>query len=322
MPSAEPAERTVRRGAEMGLTVAVLATIVAALLPVLHVARPGAWLVGAVALAAFILAAGFVARRFHLPAIAVTLIEAAVWALFMTAVFVNSAALLWIIPTPETVRSVPAIVERAMEEISLGAAPLDGTRPLSFLIVGAVGVLTIIVDHVVVTARMPLLAAIGIVAVSLIPAVAVPRDADVPAFIYLAVAILALLRAETRSREQPLERAAERTAGVPATAIGIGAVAIIVAVVATPLLPAPSVRALSGVGPGSGIDATLQLGDDLRRPAQVQVIRVWSNAPAAPYLRATTLSRFDGSVWQPDSERSVPLGIGQGFGSLSVQDGI
>lgn len=318
MPSPDSASVRSPRGGETALTLAVLGTLVAALLPVIHVARPGAWLVGSVALATLVLAAGFVARRFRLPALAVTLIEAGVWVGFMTLIFLNGSALLWIIPTPQTIRDVPDLLSTAMQEIALGAAPLEGTKSLSFVIVGAMGLLAIIVDHVVVTARMPLLASIGIVAVSLIPAVAVPRDADVPAFVYLAVAILALLRAETRSRERPAERAAERTVGVPATAIGIGAIAIIVAVVATPLLPAPDVRAAGGFGPGTGIDATLQLGDDLRRPASVEVLRVWTTAPSSPYLRATTLSRFDGAVWEPDRQRSVPLGTGAGLGPVSV----
>jgi transglutaminase-like putative cysteine protease len=211
--------------------------------------------------------------------------------------------------------------ERAMEQITNGAAPLDETAALSFMIVGCMGLLAIVIDHVAVTARMPLLAAIGIVAVSLIPSIAVPRQVDVPAFVYLAIAILVLLRAETRSREKPPERAAERSAGVPATALGIGAVAIIVAVVATPLLPAPGVRP-SGLGPGSGIDATLQLGDDLRRPTQVEVMRIWSSSPSAPYLRATTLSHFDGAIWEPDRVRTVPLLTGTGLGVVSVEDGI
>ncbi len=315
MPSPDSGAARPGRGSETALTLAVLATLIAALLPVVRVARPGWWLVGSVALASLVLAAGFVARRYRLPAVAVTLIEAAVWVGFMTAVFLNGTALLWIVPTPATIRELPDLLSTAMQEISLGAAPLPGTKSLAFVIVGAMGLLAIIVDHVVVTARMPLLASIGIVAVSLIPAIAVPRDADVPAFIYLAVAILALLRAETRSREQPAQRVAERAVGVPATAIGIGAIAIIVAIVATPLLPAPGVRNVSGFGPGSGIDATLQLGDDLRRPAQVEVMRVWTTAPTAPYLRATTLSRFDGSVWEPDSVKTVPLDTGSGLGA-------
>jgi hypothetical protein len=316
------ATRPIRRGGEVALTIALFATLVAALLPVVRVATPGAWLLGSVMLAGLVLGAGFVARRFRLPAVAVTLIEAAVWVVFMTAVFLSDTALLWLFPTPETVRELPIILGKAAEEISLGAAPLDESASLSFLIVGAMGLLAIIVDHVVLTARMPLLAAIGVVSVSLIPAIVVPGEVDVSGFVFLAVAILVLLRAETRSRERPPERVAERTAGVPATALGIGAVAIIVAVVATPLLPEPSLRTGTGFGPGGGIDATLQLGDDLRRPQEVEVMRVRTNQPTPPYLRATTASRFDGAEWEPDRVRSVPLDADLSLGVVSVDSDI
>lgn len=315
-------DRPARRGGEIALTIALFATLVAALLPVVRVAQPGAWLLGAVLLAALVLGAGFIARRFRLPAVAVSLIEASVWVAFMTAVFLSETALLWLVPTPETVRELPVIFGQAIEEISLGAAPLDETAALSFLIVGAMGLLTIIVDHVVLTARMPLLSVIGIVAVSLIPAIVVPREVEVSSFVFLAVAILALLRAETQSRERPPERIAERTAGVPATALGIGAVAIIVAVVATPLLPEPALRGGTGFGPGGGIDATLQLGDDLRRPQEFEVMRVRTDASSAPYLRATTASRFDGSEWEPDRVRTVPLESELAFGPISVDPDI
>ena len=320
--SSESGELRTRRGGEWVLTVALLVALLAALLPVLRVVKPGGWLLGSVVIATLVLSAGYVARRFRLPAVAVSLIEAGVWVAVMTVVFLRETALLWIIPTPETVRAVPPLVDDAMDEIILGAAPLDDSIALAFLIVGAMGLLTIIVDHVVLTARMPLLASIGIVAVSLIPAIAVPRQVDVMAFVFLAVAILFLLRAETRSRERPLERTAERTAGVPATALGIGAIAVVVAVVATPLLPQPAVRAGGGLGAGPGIDATLQLGDDLRRPEEIEVLRVRTDSPTPPYLRATTLSRFEGGVWEPDRVRTVPLDSELGLGTVSVSDDI
>ncbi|WP_240658597.1 transglutaminaseTgpA domain-containing protein, partial [Microbacterium sp. CPCC 204701] len=247
MSSAEGGRAT-RRGGRL-LVAAILAALLAALLPVARVIESGVWLVGALVLAVLILAAGYSARRFRLPAIAVTLIEAAVWVVFMTIVYFRDTALLWVVPTLDSIRTAPALLATAMEEITLGAAPLEATAALAFVVVGAMGLLTIIVDHVVVTARMPLLAAVGIVAVSLIPAIAVPSDVDVVGFVFLAVTILFLLRAETRSREKPLEQEAERAAGVPATAIGIGAIAVVVAVVATPMLPQPVARAGAGVGP-------------------------------------------------------------------------
>lgn len=323
MSSSDPIEqRSGRRGGEVVLTIALLSALLASLLPVLRVVKPGGWLLGSVVIAALVLAAGFAARRFRLPAVAVTLIEAGVWVALMTVVFLPGTALLWIIPTTDTIRAVPLLFDDAMDEIIFGAAPLDDSSSLAFLIVGAMGLLAIIVDHVVLTARMPLLAAIGIVAVSLIPAIAVPRQVDVMAFVFLAVAILFLIRAETRTRERPLEQAAERTAGVPATALGIGAIAIIVAVVTTPLLPQPGMRPGAGLGAGPGIDATLQLGDDLRRPEELEVLRVRTDAPIPPYLRATTLSRFEGGVWEPDRVRTVPLDSAFGLGTVSVGSGV
>lgn len=319
------AERSARRGAVDGprggewmLTAAVLTALLAALLPVARVIESGAWLVGSVALAGLILAAGYNARRFRLPAVAVTLIEAAVWVVFMTVVFVRDTAFVWLIPTADTVREVPRLVQTAMEEITLGAAPLEPSLALAFMVVGAMGLLTLVIDHVVVTARMPLLASIGIVAVSLIPSIAVPGDVEVIGFVLLAVAILFLIRAETRSREKPLEQEAERSAGVPATAVAIGAIAVVVAVVATPMLPQPAARAGAGMGPGPGIDATLQLGDDLRRPQEVEVLRVRTDSPVVPYLRATTLTRFDGGVWEPDRPQSIALDSDRSLGELTV----
>ncbi|HWL76119.1 DUF3488 and transglutaminase-like domain-containing protein [Microbacterium sp.] len=316
--------RAGRRGADLTLTAGVLVAVLAALLPLMRVVRPSGWLLGAVILTTGILASGYVARRYRLAAIAVSLIEAAVWVVFVSLVFLRDTALLWMIPTPETItRQVPRLVGVASEEIALGAAPLEAGVALSFLIVATTGLLTIVIDHVVLTARMPLLAAIGLIAVSLIPAIAVPSDLDVMAFVLLAAAILFLMRADTRARERQKERDAERTAGVPATALGIGAIAVVVAVVASPLLPQPTVRAgAGGLGPGTGIDVTLELGDDLRRPREIEVLVMRSNAPTPPYLRVATLTGFDGAVWNPDRVRSVPLDGPEGLSEISVAPNI
>ena len=316
-------ERPARRGADLTLTAGVLVAVFASLLPLMRVVRPSSWLLGAIVLSVAILAAGFIARRYRLPALAVTLIEASVWVAFMMLVFLRDTALLWVIPTPETVRALPGLLSLAGEEIALGAAPLDASLALSMLIVGGTGLLTIVVDHVVLTARMPLLAAIGLIAVSLIPSIAVPGEVDIMAFVLLAAAILFLMRTDTRSREEPTDREATRTAGVPATALGIGAIAVVVALVAAPMLPQPVLRAGSGtMGSGPGIDATLQLGDDLRRPREVEVLKLRSDAPTAPYLRATTLSQLEGSVWEPDKVRTVPLENELALGTVEVDEDI
>ncbi|QEW03923.1 transglutaminase domain-containing protein [Microbacterium lushaniae] len=89
--------------------------------------------------------------------------------------------------------------------------------------------------------------------------------------------------------------------------------------------PAPPIaRAGSGgLGTGSTIDPTLELGDDLRQPRETEVLTVRSSASEPPYLRAVTLSDFDGSVWEPDTGRTTPLGAEEeSFPALEVDPGI
>lgn len=312
-------ERELRRPPDLPLTIGVFVAVFAALMPLLSVVRPWPWLGLAVILTLLVLAAGYIARRYRLPAVAVSLIELGIWALVLTFVFFRDTALLWVLPTPETIRAVPEALEVASNEIALGAAPLQASAELSFLIVGATALLAIIIDHVVLTARMPLLAGVGLIAVSLIPSIAVPRGIEVSSFVLLAGAILFLIRADTRSREPKPQREASRSAGVPATALGIGAIAVVVAVVAAPLLPQPAIQpGAGGVGAGPGIDVSLQLGDDLRRPRETTALIVRSDLPSAPYLRAATLSTFNGSIWEPDRSRSVPLSSEFALSEVSV----
>ena len=130
-----------------------------------------------------------------------------------------------------------------------------------------------------------------------------------------------LMRAETRSREEAAERAPSAPPASPRPRSASARSAIVVAVVATPLLPQPPIGAARrrASAPGGGIDATLQLGDDLRRPAErSRCCACAPTLPAAPYLRATTLSRFDGAVWDPDRVRSVPLDERARAGDVTV----
>lgn len=305
-----------RRRDALLLSVGVLAAITAAMLPVFSVISPGAWTAGGLGVVVAVLAAGMLARLFFLPALAASVLELGVWVLLLTAMFGRGTSLLGIIPTPTTFALVPDLLSGAAEEVRLGVAPVAAQGGLSFVLVAAVGALAIVLDHVVLTARMPLLAGVGLVAVSLIPTIAVPAEVDVPGFVLLAGAVLFLMRVETRSRgggggepSPAAPRARPRFAGASATALGIAAVAVVVAIVATPLLPQPALRFASGGtgGFGTTINPNLELGNDLRQPRDVDVLSVRTTAPTAPYLRAVTLSSFDGAVWEPDTGDTVSL---------------
>jgi transglutaminase-like putative cysteine protease len=281
----------------------VLAAVSTALLPLVRVVEPGPWLVGSVAIIVLVLTAGYVARRFGLPPLVVSLIGIGVWVITVTAVFARGTALLGIIPMPATFRDVPLLIDAAMIQVRDGAAPLLAGMPLSFMIVAAAGLLAIAIDHVVVTARMPLLAIIALITVYLIPAIAVPQSIDVGTFIAFAAGLLLLLGVETATRDRGTDRTRNTGTrrGTAVTAVGVGAAALVAAIVATPALPAPVLGGTSVVVVrGNAIDPSLDLGRDLRQPQDISVLEVRGDAPSVPYLRAVTLSRFDGETWAPD----------------------
>lgn len=289
---------------EVRLTLALGAALAVTLIPLTRVIVPGSWLLGALVMTLGLLATGFALRRVRMPAVGVSATLIAAWTLVITTVFFAPTAFAGVIPTTRTLDAAGQAVTLAAGEILLGVAPMAPTPSLVFIIVAAMGVLTIALDHVVMTARMPLLATIALVAVWLIPAIAVPSRVDVFAFILLAIAVLWLLRAETRTREAPVMAAAGGS-GITAVAVTIAAAAIVTAVVVGPALPAPV--ASIGSGTAASIDPTLNLGDDLRARRDTPVLTMYSDAAAPPSLRVATLSSFEGEVWLPDRVRSVSL---------------
>ncbi|QCR39818.1 hypothetical protein C1N74_04860 [Microbacterium sp. SGAir0570] len=320
-----PSRAELSRTGDTPLAAVLLLSIVAAILPLLRVVAAGTWLVVAVAVAAALLLVGVGLRRLHTPAVVVTLAELVTAGALVTAVYFGDTALLLVIPTPGTFAEVPSLIAGASGQIVNGVAPLTADRPLAVLAVTAVAALTILLDHTVITARMPLLAAIALVAVRLIPALSVPAPVDLIAFVVFAAAVLLLIRTETRSRERALARSAAAASAAEARqrgeaeprrrlprsgavlAAGLAVTAIVATVIVVPELPRPAPRVGIGTGPATTINASLELGDDLRRPTDVEVLTTRTNAPSMPYLRAATLSSFDGRVWEPDRDETTPL---------------
>ncbi|KAA9131191.1 transglutaminase TgpA family protein [Microbacterium caowuchunii] len=308
-------ERLRRRGSG-ALAAGILLSLTAAMMPVTRVIEPGGWVPGALTLATVMLATGALLRRARVPAVGVSLVESALFVLVITVAFFRDTAWFGVIPTPDTLRAVPVLLADAVQQMATGAAPLPASDALSFFVVASVGVLTLVLDHVVVTTRLPLLGAVALVAVALVPTIAVPAPMDVGAFVVLGIGILFLLRTDTRARHAGSSR---RPSTASATGVAIGAVAVIVAVVLTPLLPAPESREDPIAAGSSGINPTLRLGDDLRRPNPVEVLRVRTTASTAPYLRAVTLSSFAGEVWRPDEQRPEPVDSAEGFGPVPAE---
>lgn len=308
--------------AQLSLTTAVWIAVVASAVPILSVISPGSWMTGVLLVPAVVLAAGFAARWAGLGAPSVSAIEAGVWIVVTVGVFVPFPLRAVIGSSDGRVASIPQLFGDSVREIVTGTAPLPPTTALSFSIVAATGALAVLIDHVAITTRMPLAAGIGLIAVSLVPSVAVPAPFDTVAFVLLAAAMLFLMRAETRTRFTPPRATPTAPSSTSAIALSIGVVAILVAVGVTPLLPQPQARAGAGGPGGSRIDASLNMGRDLRQPNPVTVLTYTTTAPTPPYLRVATLSDFTGGVWKPDELATTPLRGGVGFRSITTGEDI
>lgn len=329
--SERAAVRKARRGADPGgrrprpsliLPVVLAVALGVSMLPIFRVIDAGDWVAGAALGILLVLGSGWLARSFRWPAVLVFLIELAVAVVYLTGVFARDSAFFFVIPTSETLRDLIAAVQRSIDVIVTGSAPLDAGPDLSMLLVCAAILLTLALDHVVITTRMPLLGAIALIAVYLSPSFAVRFEVNIVEFVIFAGVLLLLLAVDTRlhavarggaasagtSWQWDAPRAVDGSSsgGAFGAAAAVGAVAIVASIVVAPALPEPAPVNVGGIS-GATIDPTLSLGESLRLPEPVEVLRVQTDSGSPPYLRAVTLTNFDGTVWEPDTGVGVPL---------------
>ena len=223
--------------------------------------------------------------------------------ILLTAMLLPQTALLGIVPTPATVSAFSELFVQAGVEVYNGSAPLEDTLALRTVIGTAFAAVIILVDQLV-AHRRALIVLVLVTVVGALPMIITLGDANVVWFVALAALILMLLRSSAGN-----DRHSARRASVAVMA-GVGVSAIALTVVVAPNLPVSA----SWTVPGSGvtIDASLRLGDDLRRPNPIQVMSLATSAETAPYLRIATLSRFNGEVWRPDREATQSLSSGFG----------
>lgn len=309
--AAPPRPRTPQRTPPDRAILASAAALLLALAAVVPIARGivPTWLAGAFLAAAAVWAAGATARALLRRRGLVPLVQLLAWIGASTACYSTLAAsgvlpgapgLLWVVPPPPLVEEIPALIATAVEQITVGSAPLAPGASLTFVLVSASGLLALLLDVLAISLRLPVAAIAVAVTVWSVPPAIVGGDVRFLQLFAITGSALLLLAADRRRRDPGARTAATAT---------LAAVAIAASLVVTPLLPEPVMR---GYGPGSPtrIDASLDLGDDLRRFQEIEVLRYTAPPGRAPYLRVATLSTFDGGRWAPDSGASTPVSSG------------
>lgn len=291
-----PVSRT-RTGAGLALSAAVLLAVGAALTSFSVVLEEGEWLLSALVTVAAVIAAGALVRyrvRVWRPLWSV-LGAATAGVVSLQLQFAADTTLLGIVPLAGTLERAQELIRAGEVSIAEQAIPADADAGLRFLIAAGAGVVALLCDAVVSLSRRPALVALPLLGIFAIPVVLAPGALPVLSLLATAAAFLLVLA---------LHRPAVN--GGPAgvrRALLVGASVLVAAVVVPPVLPpvvAGAVVPGGGIaGLSTGINPVLELGDDLRRPTAVTVLRYSTDQSAGLYLTLAHLDDFDGQTVQP-----------------------
>ncbi|WP_298040924.1 DUF3488 and transglutaminase-like domain-containing protein, partial [uncultured Microbacterium sp.] len=302
-----------RREAAIGSALLAAAAGFIALWPYTAVISPGRWSMFTVVVIIVVTGSGLLTRVIAarhpdraLFALGVELVAAIGAVTFLT---VPRDAVFGFIPTGVALRSWARHLGDAADQIVYGKAPLEATFALAAVLAIAFALVAILLEQLV-TQNLALVAIVLTAIVGSLPMIISGAEANVPWFVLLALLAFFLLR-----------RTARRSSGAPRRAsiimtIGIGAASIVATLVFAPVMPVSTTWA--GAGVSAQVNASLRLGDDLRRPDPFTVMTVATRATTAPYLRVATLSSFDGETWEPDDLDRQPLS--DGFGGTEWSD--
>ncbi|WP_043672625.1 transglutaminaseTgpA domain-containing protein [Clavibacter michiganensis] len=319
-----------RAAARWPLTAALGVALLAGTASLHLLVEPGAWYVLCAVLVAAVLGSAALLRAAGVPRLLASLGGLVVLVLLVTLVFAGRTAVLGVIPTPETLRTLLAVGEQAGEEIYRRSAPVPPLASIVFVIVASVGALAVVLDVLANALRMPAVTGLPLLVLVSVPGAVLVGEFSVASFAVTVLAWFAVLAADARdadgeggwsgsgllggpraapsTRRSPSGRppGSARTALVSAGALAGGAVVIsLVAPAIVPGLTSTTFPTASGSGQGGSrvVNPILDLGDDLRRPVDVEALRYSTASPTPLYFKVTTLSRFEGDEWAPSSLR-------------------
>ena len=286
-----------RAGTGLATSAAVLLAVGAALTSFSVVLDEGAWLLSALVTVGAAIAAGALVRnrvRVWRPLWSV-LAAAAAGVVSLQLQFAADTTLLGIVPLAGTLERAQELIRAGEVSIAEQAIPADADAGLRFLIAAGAGLVALLCDAIATLSRRPALVALLLLGMLAIPVVLAPGA--LPALSLLATAaafllVLALHRPAVNGGYAGARRA-----------LLVGAGVLVAAVIVPPALPpvvAGEVVPGGGIaGLSTGINPVLDLGDDLRRPTAVTVLRYATDQRTGLYLTLAHLDDFDGQTVQP-----------------------
>ena len=153
-------------------------------------------------IAAGTLFAGLGLRAIRTPPSLVPVLELVVLLLLLTLLFGGATSFALIVPTAGTFDTFGELFTGAQRTIEQQSVPAVAVPPLAFALALGIGLLAVVVDTLVQTARMPALAAAPALVPILIPGFLIEAGAELPTLVLSAAAYLLLLRVDVRVRRR------------------------------------------------------------------------------------------------------------------------
>lgn len=267
--------------------------------------------------------AGFGLRAIRTPPSLVPVLELAVVLLLLTLLFGGATSIALVVPTAGTFDTFDELLTGAQRTIEQQSVPAIPVPPLTFALALGVGILAVVTDTLVQTARMPALAAAPALVPILIPGFIIEAGAELPTLVLTAAVYLLLLRVDVRVRrrarldigeegDQAATVIAPKRVPIVSTlgaSLGLAAVGLLAASVLAASTPSVSTSLLLG-SPSQGnlfargVSPFIDLGRDLRRPDPRPAFHYLARDGDRPYFTLLTLDRFEGEVWSA-TDRAV-----------------
>lgn len=264
------------------------------------------WVPPAVLTTAVVAATGALCRRRRAWPPLVPLTQLAALVLVLTLQF-SGSAVLGVLPGPAAVGELSGLLGSALDTVRTGVPPVPADRALQFLVALGLGLITLLIDAVAVTAGAPAVAGLVLLCVFAVPASL--ADELLPWWSFVAGAagfvVLLLVGERTGSRRGGDRRdRARRAIADLRTGFGKQALAFAAAATVVALLVGSTFTGIGTQGrlPGSdqstgqatsgiGLRPFTSLRGQLRRDSVVDLFRV-QGLPEEAYLRAMTLREF------------------------------
>lgn len=303
--------------------VAAIATLLAAM-PLATIFDTWTWLLYSVIVVVVVSGSATLARVMRASAGVQVLVMMVALLLILTWMFPSGGEIARLIPTLDTFRHFNELLILAGHQVRTSAVPVPDLEGLLLLATIGVGLVAILIDLAAVGIRRPALAGLPMLAIYSVPVAVLPDGVSFLSFVATAAGFLWLLVSDNVDR---VRRFGRRFSGEgrdldgwepsPLAAAGrrLGAVAIVLAILAPLAVPRMNSTILStfgppgGSGPGGGssgdlpvtsVDMNALLADNLTLEETVQMVVVRTNDPQPYYLRLGTAERVDESGFHTD----------------------